>query len=229
MHLTTYQVFVSALLFLLLASGSTLAQSASPPAPDSAVLRIENPAVVSTASSPPAAFPLSEKGTWDLSVWAREAIGKSAYGNFGDAFVSMAGFRTGYVVAGPAGRGRLRGTLEYFFDVIPVFVLTKPKVIYGGGFSPVGLQWNFVNSRCHPYLEVNVGGIVSTHDVPPGNTSSLNFTANGSAGAAIFADAQHALTANVGYWHLSNARLGRYNPSLNTLEIEIEYHWLRAK
>ena len=127
MHLTTCLVAVSALLLLLLASGYTLAQSASPPAPGSSVLRVDNPAVVSTASSAPAAFPLSEKGTWDLSVWAREAIGKSAYGNFGDAFVSMAGFRTGYVVAGPAGRGRLRGTLEYFFDVIPVFVLTKPE------------------------------------------------------------------------------------------------------
>lgn len=136
MRLIACQVSASALL-LFHASGYTLAQSASPPALDSAVLRVDNPAVVSTASSTPAVFPLSEKGTWDLSVWAREAIGHSVNGDIGDAFVSMAGFRTGYVFAGPAGRGLLRGTLEYFFDVIPVFVLTKPKVIYGEAF----LRW----------------------------------------------------------------------------------------
>ena len=164
-----------------------------------------------------------------MSIWAREAIGNSAYGDIGDDFVSMAGFRAGYVIAGPIGDGPLRGTPEYFFDVIPVFVLTKPQVIYGGGISPLGLKWNFAKSRRQPYLEMSLGAIVSTRDVPPGDTSNLNFTASVGGGAAIFTDARHALTAGIGFWHFSNAHIGRNNPSLNALQIGIEYHWLRAR
>src|SRR5215469_4429576 len=41
--------------------------------------------------------PLTQPSTWELSMWATEAIGNSAYGNVGDAFISMAGFRAGYV------------------------------------------------------------------------------------------------------------------------------------
>jgi len=227
MRLTACQVVASVLLFFL-ANRYTLAQNASAPSPDSAGLSAANLPAASSASSAPAAFPLSETGTWDLSVWAREAIGNLANGDIGE-YVSMAGFRAGYVFAGPAGRGPLRGTLEYFFDVIPVFVLTKPQVIYGGGISPVGFKWNFLNGPRHPYVEMSVGGILSTRDVPPGNTSYLNFTASASGGAAILTSARHAVTASVGFWHLSNAHIGRHNPSLNALEIGIEYHWFKTK
>ena len=204
----------------LMACGDVLAQSSSVSSPNQAGRQ---------ALIAPASFPLSEKGTWDLGVWAREEFANSANGNIGDDYISMAGFRAGYVFAGPAGRGALRGTLEYFFDIIPVFVLTKPQVIYGGGASPLGLKWNFVNSRIHPYLEMSLGGILSTRNVPQGNTSNFNFTVNASGGAAIFANARHALMANVGFWHLSNAHMGHTNPSLNALEVGIEYHTFLSK
>jgi hypothetical protein len=217
------QVLAGALFFVL-AAGYALAESASASSQDPAV-RQNSTAPTSTAST----VPLREKGTWDLSVWAREEFGNSAYGDLGDDLVSMAGFRAGYVFAGPAGGGRLRGTLEYFFDVIPVFVLTKPQVIYGGGFSPVGLKWNFINGRYQPFLEASLGAIFSTRDVPPGNTSNFNFTVSAGGGAALCANERHALTANVGFWHLSNAHIGRNNPSLNAVEVGIEYHWFRPK
>jgi hypothetical protein len=155
-------------------------------------------------------------------------VGNSANGDVGDAYVSMAGFRTGYVLARLAESGPLRGTLEYFFDVIPVFVLTKPQVTYGGGFSPVGLKWNF-DRRRQPYMEFSGGGIFSTRNVPPGNTSSLNFTVAAAGGITIARHQRSALTANVGFWHLSNAHMGLYNPSLNALTFGIEYHWFRAR
>ena len=161
-------------------------------------------------------------------MWAREAAGNSAYGDVGDAYVSMAGFRTGYVFARPVENGAFRGTLEYFFDIIPVFILTKPQVIYGGGLSPVGFKWNFTR-RHQPYLELSLGGILSTRDVPPGDTSSFNFTLTANGGFTILNRPGHALTASVGYWHFSNADMGATNPSLNAFTFGVEYHWFRIK
>ena len=173
--------------------------------------------------------PLSQSGTWDLSAWANQAIGNSAYGNVGDVFVSMAGFRTGYVFVQPDLHSRLRGTLEYFFDVIPVFVLTKPKVIYGGGFSPIGFKWNFTGGRRHPFVEMSLGAMFSTRDVPPGDTSNFNFTVSTRGGLTILSHPHSALTGSVGFWHLSNAHMGDNNPSLNAFQFGIEYHWFRVK
>jgi hypothetical protein len=182
----------------------------------------------STQQNAGAISPLNETGTWDLSVWVNEAIGNSAYGDVGDGLVSMAGFRTGYVFARPAIHGPMRGTLEYFFVGIPVFVLTKPQAIYGGGISPVGLKWNFENRR-QPYLQISLGGILSTRNVPPGDTSNLNFTVSADGGMAIARHENRAITANVGFWHLSNAHMGRTNPSLNALTFGIEYHWYKPR
>jgi hypothetical protein len=213
--------------FVFLASGCVRAQSRA--AASAAQGADGVPTAVSTPSNPNASYPLTAIGTWDLSVWAKQEFANSANGDIGDAYVSMAGFRAGYVFGGPAGRGASRGTMEYFFDVIPVFVLTKPQVTYGGGISPIGLKWNFTNGRRHPYLDVSLGGILSTRNVPPGNTSNLNFTVSAGGGAAIFSRERKALTANVGFWHLSNAHIGRENPSLNALEIGIEYHWFKPR
>jgi len=186
------------------------------------------PQTILTYGDYPVSAPLSKVGTWDFSVWGRQAVGNSAYGDVGDVYVSMAGFRTGYVFARPAQNGALRGTLEYFFDIIPVFVLTKPQVIYGGGLSPVGFKWNF-SRRYQPYVGLSLGGILSTRDVPPGNTSSLNFTVTAEGGFTILSRPGHALTASVGYWHFSNADTGATNPSLNAFTFGMEYHWLRVR
>src|SRR5215467_6462121 len=126
----------SAALTLLFTFGtiSILAQNSLSTIPDSAAFQSSAPSPQSTAhpTTLPPEYPASEVGTWELSVWVSEAVGNSAYGDVGDIYVSTTGFRTGYVFMRPELRGRLRGTAEYFFDVIPVFVLTKPKVIYGG-------------------------------------------------------------------------------------------------
>jgi lipid A 3-O-deacylase PagL len=179
-------------------------------------------------SSPENQHPLDRPGTWDLSLWATEAVGNSAYGNVGDAYVSMAGFRTGYVLASHFENGPIRGTLEYFFDVIPVFLLTKPQVTYGVGLSPVGLKWNF-SARHQPFLEVSGGGVLSTRDVPSGRTSNLNFTVAADGGMTVSHRTNADLTASVGFWHLSNAHMGLTNPSLNALQFGVAYHWYRHR
>jgi hypothetical protein len=222
-------VFAASIVWAL-TIGGLAAQSGQPMSSDSSVAENSDSSTHPGASSPEQSreSPLDQTGTWDLSVWANEAVGNSAYGDVGDNYVSMAGLRTGYVFARPDLHGRLRGTLEYFFDVIPVFVLTKPQVTYGGGASPVGFKWNFTGRR-EPFVETSLGGIFTTRDVPPGNSSSFNFTVAARGGLSIRSDSRSAITANVGFWHLSNAHIGPTNPSLNALTFGIEYHWFRSK
>lgn len=223
----------SAALTLLFTFGtvSILAQNSLSTIPDSAASQSSAPSPQSTAHATtlPPEYPASEVGTWDLSVWANEAVGNSAYGDVGDIYVSTTGFRTGYVFVRPELHGRLRGTAEYFFDVIPVFVLTKPKVIYGGGLSPIGFKWNFIGGRHHPFVETSLGGILSTRNVPPGDTSNFNFTVTCRGGLTLASHSRSAITASVGFWHFSNAHMGNTNPSLNALQFGIEYHWFRVK
>lgn len=172
--------------------------------------------------------PLNHTGTWDLSVWVREAVGNSANGDIGDAYVSMAGFSAGYVFAQPVKSGPMRSSLEYYFDIMPVFVLTKPQLIYGAGLSPVGFKWNFA-ARRQPYLDFSLGGVLGTRDVPAAKSSNLNFTVAADGGATIVRRPRSALTANVGFWHLSNAHMGLTNPSLNALQFGVAYHWYHSR
>ena len=79
-------------------------------------------------------------------------------------------------------KGRMRGTFEYTIDWLPVVLMTRPSVIYGFGIAPVGLKWNFLANPPHrPYAEVDFGGVLSTHSIPPGD-STINFTANAGGG-----------------------------------------------
>ena len=211
--------------------GCLSAQSDGPASPTVATHEDQDndPQPAASNEGPSREVPLGTHGTWDLSVWAREAIGNSANGDVGDEYVSLAGFRTGYVLNHPAETGRWRSSLEYFFDVIPVFVLTKPKVIYGGGFAPIGLKWNFLASRRHPYFAMSGGGVFSTRNVPVGNTDNFNFTASVEGGMTIVSDRRHALTGNIGFFHFSNALMGSTNPSFNGLTFGIGYHWYKPK
>jgi len=172
--------------------------------------------------------PSGRAGKWDLSVWTTEAIGNSAYGDVGDAYASMAGFRSEYVLASRTENGPIRGSLAYFFDVIPVFVLTKPQVTYGGGLSPIGVKWIFA-ARHQPFLEFSGGGVLTTPNVPPGRTSKLNFTVSAGAGMTVLRRPRGKLTASVGFWHLSNAHMGLTNHSLNALQFGVAYHWHKTK
>jgi len=186
------------------------------------------PAGNSALADRPPSSPLAGVGSWEFAVWARQAVGNDANGEFGNDAVSQAGLRVGYVFARPSIHGRVRGSLEYFFDIVPVFLMTKPQTIYGGGFSPVGMKWNFFNYR-QSYIALSGGGILSTRNVPPGNTSSLNFTVSASAGMNLWTHARQSFGVSAGYWHLSNARMGDSNPSLNTMQFGIEYRWCKPK
>jgi hypothetical protein len=171
---------------------------------------------------------LARNGAWEIGVWGAAGSGAELGGALGAAQISMAGIRLGRVVLGPIGEGKKRGTLEYTFDAIPVFVTTRPQVVYGGSFAPLGLKWNFDgNRRMHPYIEMSGGTVFTTQNVPPGRTANFNFTATAGPGVMIYTRPGQAITIALRYWHLSNAALGRANPSFNTVQVMLGYCWVK--
>lgn len=173
--------------------------------------------------------PLSRAGTWDLSLWSSVATGANVDSSFGDYVISMSGLRVGRVLHAPLGRGPLRGALEYSFEIMPVFIATQPNVVHGGGISPLGFRWNLGGSqRLQPYLELNGGGVFTTRNIPRGDTSSFNFTADAGTGVTIYRNTHQAIGLGLRFWHLSNAHMGNRNPGVNALEFVVSYHWLKC-
>lgn len=181
--------------------------------------------VVGHAQAPLADYPLLHKNSSELSVRFSECV---MHG--GPALISTAAFRYGLVLTDPIGKGWKRGTLEYTLDWLPAIVLTQPTVVYGAGVAPFGIRWNFLGKpRLHPYAELVLGGVLSTSNIPPGDTLNINFTVNTGGGLTLFTYGNQMLTAGIDFSHLSNAFLGPHNPQLNGVAIVLEYHWLTLK
>ncbi|MGB8885385.1 MAG: acyloxyacyl hydrolase [Candidatus Korobacteraceae bacterium] len=175
-----------------------------------------------------ARYPLADNQLWEFGVWGAEAMGKQESEGFGETQITMAGFQISRVVYERRMETGKR-TLEYTFEAQPLFLVTRRKAAYGGGFSPVGLKLNFVpRGRYRPYLEFNGGGMFTQKNVPPGPTSMFNFTLAAGPGVMIGLPHNQAMSIALRFWHLSNANLGDSNPAFNTIQIVIGYHWLRA-
>jgi hypothetical protein len=66
-------------------------------------------------------------------------------------------------------------------------------------------------------------------NVPPGDTASFNFTTSAGPGVMIYTRRNRTISLGVRYWHLSNGRLGNTNPSFNTAQVTIGFHWLKSR
>jgi hypothetical protein len=175
-------------------------------------------------------FPPADAQLWEFGVWGAEALGMYSGQTFGESQMSMAGLHVGRVIYERRSKNQGTRTLEYAIEIQPLFLVTRPQHVYGGGFSPVGLKWNFVpRGRYRPYLEWNGGGMFTESNVPPGRTSTFNFTISGGPGVMIALSRTQALSVAVRYWHLSNANLGHSNPAFNTVQVEIGYHWMKQR
>ncbi len=164
---------------------------------------------------------------WEFGAWGAEAVGKSAGQAFGDTQITMAGFHAGRAIHRSAPESGLRRTWEYTFEIEPLFLVTRPRHTYGGGFAPVGLKWNFApRGRYRPFIEFNGGAMFTTRNVPPGNTSSFNFSCSGGTGVMMAVTHTQALSFGVRFWHLSNAYIGNDNPAFNTVQFVVGYHWM---
>jgi lipid A 3-O-deacylase len=160
-----------------------------------------------------------EDGGKEFQVWT--GGGYSVPGGTSDTGVWNAGVRFGWILTQPHGPGFLNGRFEYVLDATPVFlVFQRYNTTYGGGFSPLGLKWDFAaRGRIEPYLELNGGTLFTIKDVPTG-TSPVNFTDAAALGMHILGD-KHAFSVEVRYMHISNAGLSSPNPGVNTVQVRL--------
>jgi len=137
------------------------------------------------------------------------------------------GFRLGRILTEEHGSGILRGTFEMGFDVIPLDEYWIKGGQYAGGIDPLLLKWNFTNGcKISPYAAIVGGVLFSTHNLPPGDTSQVNFTSGAEIGAQMFRKGRNSVDLSVKAYHLSNASLGNHNPGLNAnLQFMLGYAW----
>ncbi|HUJ30188.1 MAG TPA: acyloxyacyl hydrolase [Candidatus Acidoferrum sp.] len=169
------------------------------------------------------------RGTWELApfVGGGSGLGKSSSTQFFDV-----GGRAGLVLTGEHLPGFLRGNFEWAVDAMPVYtVFTTSGAVYGGSFKPVIWQWNFTRGRkIAPYVAAAGGIVFSTDNVPPGDTSWVNFTSQFVVGTRIFTKPRRAFFFEGELGHISNASLGNHNPGYNiTLLFSVGYSWFKGR
>jgi hypothetical protein len=165
------------------------------------------------------------KGAWELTLLGGGGPGLAGARN---TEFMYAGARIGRVLTGNHLSGWRRGNFEWAVDLLPVYaVLTPNCTVYGSSFKPAIWQWNFTGGkRIAPYIAVAGGIVFSRRDVPPGNTSWVNFTPQGAFGAHIFLRHGRALLVEGAVVHHSNADLGTNNPGYNaSLLFTVGYSW----
>jgi lipid A 3-O-deacylase len=180
-------------------------------------------AAAAAAQQPAASFQSmgdSPAGTHEFDIWAQGGKGASGRTSFTGVF--DAGVRFGWILTNPHGPGILRGNFEYAVDLIPVYAVFQDKTVYGGGFNPLVLKWNFAGGgRLSPYMELHGGTLFTTDEVPLG-TSNVNFTSGLGAGFQIpLQGGEHRLDLSVHYYHISNAGLATPNPGINTVQVRV--------
>lgn len=216
--------------------------SAAPAAPsvatgpvsdDATITGLQAPSVASTTSSPAHAsedyvHETLTRGKWQLGIFGGggDGLGKSDNTQF-----MYAGGRVGVVLTGEHLPGWLRGNFQWSADLMPIFVVFPPNsAVYGGSFKPVIWQWNFTSKKkVAPYFAA-VGGIIFTREnVPPGDTSQVNFSSGATFGANIFPKRNRALLVEMSVEHISNASLGNHNPGYNgSIFFTVGYSWFRG-
>ena len=167
-------------------------------------------------------------GTWEFGVFGG---GGTGLGKSDNTQFFVAGGRIGCVLTGEHLAGCLRGNFGWAADAMPVYIVLPPDIaVYGGSFTPVSLQWNFTGKKkVAPYFAAQGGVLFSTHNIPPGNTSYVNFTPGGVVGVHIFAREGRAVQLEGGIIHHSNASLGTTNPGYNaSFMFKIGYTWYKV-
>ena len=172
---------------------------------------------------------VGQNGNWDFSIWIAGATGEETRNSFTQAQIWTAGVFIGKVITSEIGSAWRRGNLEYGFDLIPVFVQSKIETMYGGGFDPLVLRWNSSRhiGRVLPFIELAGGAVLTTSNLPQGDTSSLNFAARGGGGIHIFTQSRQSLDVGCRWLHVSNGNLGIRNPEFNGVQISLGYHWFK--
>lgn len=169
-----------------------------------------------------------KKGTWELGLFAG---GGTGLGHADDTQFFLAGGRVGWVLTGEHFSGWRRGNFEWAVDLMPLYAVFPPNGgVYGASIKPAIWQWNFTHGKkIAPYIAVAGGILFSAHNLPPGNTSNINFTPQGAFGVHIFTREGRALLLEGAIVHHSNASLGTQNPGYNAAFLfTIGYSWFKT-
>ncbi len=154
--------------------------------------------------------------------------GSESFANTPSAQSFLFGARIGRVLTNELGHNKLRGTFEMAIDVIPFnefWIGGHPQ--YAAAINPFIAKWNFTNGcKLAPYVAA-VGGVVfSTSNLPPGDTSVVNFTSGAELGAQWFRKGSNSLDFSAKVYHLSNASIGNKNPGINgAVQFMLGYTW----
>jgi lipid A 3-O-deacylase len=136
--------------------------------------------------------------------------------------------RFGRVLTHEIGHGALRGSFEAALDIIPINEFwIGGNAQYAGAIDPLIGKWNFTAGKTvAPYIAA-VGGIVfSPNNLPPGDTSQVNFTSGAELGAQWFRQSRNSWDFAVKIYHLSNASIGNKNPGINgAVQFMVGYTW----
>ena len=165
---------------------------------------------------------------WELGILGGGGLG---FGKSDNTQFAYGGGRIGWIITGNHLHGVLRGNFEWAVDLLPLYAVLPPSsAVYGGSFKPVIWQWNFTSwQKMAPYMAI-AGGIVFTKsNIPPGDTSPVNFTPQFVVGTHLFVKPRRALFLEGSFGHLSSASLGNHNPGYNgTFLFTVGYSWLKG-
>jgi lipid A 3-O-deacylase len=185
------------------------------------LLLASGPAIAAQDSS---ANPI-QKGTWQLALFGGGGMGLGKSDN--TQFFFMGG-RAGRVFTSDHLSGIFRGNFEWDVDVMPIYVVFPPQsAVYGGSIKPLIWKWNFTSwKKVVPYFAPEGGIVFSTENIPPGDTSQVNFTPGAAFGANVFVKEKRAFLFEIEFGHLSSASLGPHNPGYNgTFTFTVGYSW----
>ena len=154
--------------------------------------------------------------------------GSQSFANSFSAQTALAGVRVGKVLSHQHGSNALRGSFEAAIDIIPInefWISGHPQ--YAAAINPLIGKWNFTAGKTlSPYIAA-VGGIVfSPSNLPPGDTSQVNFTSGAELGAQWFLSSKNSINFAMKIYHLSNASIGNLNPGINgAVQAMAGYTW----
>jgi opacity protein-like surface antigen len=111
--------------------------------------------------------------------------------------------------------------LKYGVNLVPVAFLgdhaifaptaaqqAEREYVYGGGISPVALQFTFRRGkRIQPFIVTDEGFLYFSRRILDPNSSQFNFTIDYGAGIQVFTSRRRAVTVGYRYYHISNADL----------------------
>jgi lipid A 3-O-deacylase len=154
--------------------------------------------------------------------------GSTSFANTPSAQTFLAGARFGRVFTHELGSNALRGSFEMAVDVIPINEFwIGGNAQYAGAIDPFIAKWNFTGGKTvSPYLAAVGGVLFSSSNLPPGDTSQINFTSGAELGVQWFRQSKNSIDFAVKIYHLSNASIGNKNPGINgAVQFMVGYTW----